>query len=116
MVHPVPAPISSTAESSSRMKAGTISQKLILFMRGKAMSGAPIMIGTIQLPKPPISAGITTKNTMMRPWAVMNTFHSWPSIWPSGPIRYCAPGSASSMRMTIEKAPPISPAQMANSR
>jgi hypothetical protein len=41
----------------------------MLFMRGKAMSGAPIMIGTNQLPKPPISAGITTKNTMIRPCA-----------------------------------------------
>ena len=38
-------------------------------MRGKAISGAPIMIGTNQLPKPPISAGMTTKNTMIRPWA-----------------------------------------------
>ena len=79
--------MSSTAESSSSTKAGTISQKLILFIRGKAMSGAPIMIGTIQLPKPPISAGMTTKNTMMRPCAVMKTFQSWPSIWPSGPTR-----------------------------
>ncbi len=37
------------------------------------MSGAPIMIGTNQLPNPPISAGITMKNTMMRPCAVTNT-------------------------------------------
>jgi len=33
------------------------------------------MIGTNQLPKPPIIAGITMKNTMMRPCAVMNAFH-----------------------------------------
>ena len=52
-------------------------------MRGKAMSGAPIMSGTNQLPKPPIKAGMTTKNTMIRPWAVMITFHSWPSGSPS---------------------------------
>ena len=51
------------------MKAGTNNQKEMLFMRGKAISGAPIMIGTNQLPKPPISAGMTTKNTMIRPWA-----------------------------------------------
>src|SRR6185437_6944071 len=38
----------------------TSSQNEMLFMRGKAMSGAPIMIGTIQLPKPPISAGMMT--------------------------------------------------------
>jgi hypothetical protein len=63
------------AEASSRMKAGGSSQKLILFMRGKAMSGAPIMIGTNQLPKPPIIAGMTMKKTMIRPWAVISTFH-----------------------------------------
>lgn len=51
------------------------SQKLILFIRGKAMSGAPIMIGTNQLPKPPMIAGITMKKTMMRPCAVISAFH-----------------------------------------
>ena len=49
------------------MNAGTSSQKLILFIRGNAMSGAPIMSGTIQLPKPPIRAGMMKKNTMIRP-------------------------------------------------
>ena len=34
-------------------------------MRGNAMSGAPIMIGTIQLAKPPISAGMTMKKIMI---------------------------------------------------
>ena len=48
----------------------------MLFMRGKAMSGAPIMIGTSQLPKPPIIAGITMKNTMMRPCAVISTLNN----------------------------------------
>ncbi len=60
-------------EPTSRQNAGTSSQKLMLFMRGNAMSGDPIISGTIQLPKPPISAGITVKNTMMRPCAVMMT-------------------------------------------
>ena len=45
----------------------------MLFMRGNAMSGAPIISGTNQLPKPPIIAGITTKNTMMKPCAVTST-------------------------------------------
>ena len=45
----------------------------MLFMRGKAMSGAPIMIGTNQLPKPPISAGMTMKKIMITPCAVMKT-------------------------------------------
>jgi len=35
--------------------------KLTLFIRGKAMSGAPIISGTIQLPNPPKVAGMTTK-------------------------------------------------------
>ena len=46
----------------------------MLFIRGKAMSGAPIMIGTNQLPKPPIIAGMTMKKTMIRPCAVISTF------------------------------------------
>ena len=46
----------------------------MLFMRGKAMSGAPIISGTNQLPKPPISAGMTTKNTMIRPCALTMEF------------------------------------------
>ncbi len=50
------------------MKAGGSSQNEMLFMRGNAMSGAPIMIGTIQLAKPPMSAGMTMKKIMMRPW------------------------------------------------
>ena len=43
------------AEPISSENAGTSSQKLMLFRRGKAMSGAPIISGTNQLPKPPIS-------------------------------------------------------------
>ena len=44
-------------------------------MRGKAMSGAPIWIGTNQLPKPPIIAGMTMKKIMIRPCAVVNTLY-----------------------------------------
>ncbi len=51
----------------------------MLFMRGKAMSGAPIMSGTNQLPKPPISAGMTVKKIMISACAVMTTFQCWPS-------------------------------------
>ena len=42
-------------------------------MRGKAMSGAPIISGTSQLPKPPIMAGMIMRNTMIRPWPVTKT-------------------------------------------
>ena len=75
------------------------SQKLMLFMRGKAMSGAPIMSGTNQLPKPPIMAGMTMKKIMIRPWAVMMTFQSWPSGVPSEFCMYCSPGCISSRRI-----------------
>ena len=64
-------------DPASSRSDGTSSQKLILFMRGNAMSGAPIINGTIQLPKPPIKAGITMKNTMINPWPVISTLKNW---------------------------------------
>jgi len=51
-------------------------QKLILFNRGKAISGAPIIIGTNQLPNPPIKIGMTMKKIMIKAWAVMTTLYS----------------------------------------
>ncbi len=36
-------------------------KKLILFIRGKAISGAPSIRGTNQFPNPPIIIGITIK-------------------------------------------------------
>ena len=57
------------------MKAGGSSQKEMLFMRGNAMSGAPIMIGTIQLAKPPISAGMTMKKIMISACAVVKALY-----------------------------------------
>ena len=101
---------STNIEVSSSAKEAGSSQNEMLFMRGKAMSGAPIISGTNQLPKPPIMAGITMKNTMMRPCPVTNTLNMWPLA------KYCSPGSCSSMRMTTDRKPPISPPTMANSR
>ena len=49
------------------------SQKEMLFRRGKAMSGAPIIKGTIQLPNPPIMAGMTAKKIMINPCAAVTT-------------------------------------------
>ena len=74
------------------------------------MSGAPIISGTNQLPKPPIKAGITTKKTMIRPWAVISTFHCWPSSTKS------TPGLWSSIRIHTEIPPPIRPAITAKIR
>jgi len=47
-------------------KEGGRSQNLMLFIRGKAMSWAPIIIGTSQLPNPPIRIGITIKKIMTK--------------------------------------------------
>ena len=38
----------------------------MLFIRGKAISGAPIISGTSQLPKPPIIMGITIKKIITK--------------------------------------------------
>lgn len=53
-------------EASSSKKEGGSSQKLILFIRGKAISGAPIINGTSQFPKPPIMIGITIKKIITK--------------------------------------------------
>ena len=65
-VHPVPTPLSTIPEAIKRRKAGGISQNLILFIRGKAMSGALIISGMSQLPKPPIIVGITKKKIITK--------------------------------------------------
>jgi hypothetical protein len=69
------------------------------------MSGAPIMIGTNQLPKPPISTGITTKKIMVSPWVLTQAFQAWPSA------KNCSPGWASSRRMSIDIATATNPAR-----
>lgn len=45
----------------------------MLFIRGNAMSGAPIIRGTNQLPNPPIMMGITMKKIITKAWAVTIT-------------------------------------------
>ena len=72
-VHPVPAPASTPEEAKRSRKDGGRSQKLILFIRGKAMSGAPIIKGTNQFPKPPIMIGITIKKIITKACAVTIT-------------------------------------------
>lgn len=47
------------------IKEGINIQKLILFIRGKHKSTVLTIIGTSQLPKPPIIAGITIKKIMI---------------------------------------------------
>ena len=79
-------------------------------MRGNAMSGAPIISGTSQLPKPPIMAGMIMKNTMIRPWPVTKTLKV------CGSLKICRPGYISSARIIIERKPPISPRTIAKTR
>lgn len=66
----MPAPLSVNMPNVKSIREGGRSQNLILFIRGKAMSGAPSMRGTSQLPNPPIMIGITMKKIMMKAWAV----------------------------------------------
>lgn len=75
-VQPVPAPFSTAAEDTRRIKEGGINQNLKLFIRGKAMSGAPSIKGTSQLPNPPINTGITIKKIIRNPWAVTRVLYS----------------------------------------
>ena len=63
-VHPVPAPPSTRADVRRRSSDGGRSQKEMLFLRGNALSGAPILRGTNQLPKPPIRIGLTLKKIL----------------------------------------------------
>lgn len=64
-VQPVPAPLSTILLAKRSVKAGGSSQNLILFIRGKAISGAPNINGTSQLPNPPIIIGITIKKIII---------------------------------------------------
>jgi hypothetical protein len=72
-VHPVPAPLSTILLVSKSVSDGGNSQNLILFIRGKAMSGAPSINGTNQFPNPPIITGITIKKIMTNACAVTIT-------------------------------------------
>lgn len=69
-VHPVPTPFSTVAEAISKVSEGGSSQNLMLFSRGKAMSGAPSIRGSNQLPNPPIIIGITRKKIIRKACAV----------------------------------------------
>ncbi len=65
-VQPVPAPPSTKLEATNKIKAGGNNQKLMLFILGKLISGAPIINGRNQLPNPPIKNGITKKKIIKK--------------------------------------------------
>lgn len=73
MVHPVPAPLSTPADANNSMNEGGTNQNLMFFIRGNAMSGAPIIRGISQFPNPPIIIGITMKKIITRACAVTTT-------------------------------------------
>ena len=62
----MPAPLSTRPPVSRRVKDGGSNQNLMLFIRGNAMSGAPIISGRSQLPNPPIIIGITMKKIIIK--------------------------------------------------
>lgn len=49
----------------------------MLFIRGKAISGAPNISGTSQFPNPPIRTGITKKKIIRTAWAVTIVLYNW---------------------------------------
>ena len=77
MVHPVPTPVSVNIEANNNSKDGGNNQKLMLFILGNAISGAPIIKGTNQFPKPPINVGITIKKIIRIAWPVTITLYRW---------------------------------------
>ena len=65
-VHPVPTPFSTAADITRSVRDGGKSQNDILLSRGNAISGAPSISGTNQLPNPPIITGITKKKIIKK--------------------------------------------------
>src|SRR5208283_4065207 len=106
----MPGEPSTHSDVNSRQNEATSTQNDMLLSLGKAMSGAPISSGTNQLPKPPISAGITMKKIMMTAWLVKNTLYmffaasSEPSPVKSAEIagNTWMPGVISSARIATE--------------
>jgi hypothetical protein len=49
----------------------------MLFNLGKAISQAPIKIGTNQFPKPPMAVGITKKKIIKKACDVTKTLYNW---------------------------------------
>jgi hypothetical protein len=76
-VQPVPVPKSTMFDKNKKENDGGINQKLILFKRGKAISGAPKNMGTNQLPKPLIKIGINIKKIIINACAVTTTLYNW---------------------------------------
>jgi hypothetical protein len=83
----------------------------MLFNLGNAISGAPIINGTNQLPNPPIITGITRKKIIMKAWAVTITLYKCES-----PPRNADPGEDNSSLIKTENAVPTIPENTPNRR
>lgn len=66
----MPTPFSTALEDNRRIRDGGRSQNLMLFKRGKAISGAPSIKGISQFPNPPTRIGMTRKKIIKKAWAV----------------------------------------------
>ena len=98
IVHPpATAPPGTKIEATNKIAAGISNQKLILFKRGNAISGAPTISGTCQLAKP-TNAGIIAPKIMIRPCNVVSLLNC------SGSTN-CRPGWNNSARMPMAIAP-----------
>ncbi len=105
---PAGAPPSMNRVLSSSVNANGRIQKLQLLRRGRAMSGAPIIIGIIQFAKP-VQAGITAPKIMTSACMVVMELKNCGST-------NCRPGENSSRRIIIAIAPPMKNIISENSR
>ena len=105
---PLGAPPSINRVLANNKTPATNIQKLILFMRGNAISAAPIIKGICQLANP-TKAGITAPNTMTRACMVVIELKNAGST-------NCNPGSNNSARITIAIAPPTKNISKANNK
>ena len=96
---PAGAPPGTNSVSSSSVNANGRIQKLKLFSRGSAMSGAPTCIGIIQFARP-VQAGITAPKIISSACIVVIELKNAGST-------NCRPGWNSSARMTSAIAPPM---------
>jgi hypothetical protein len=87
---------------AKHIEAGKSIQKEKLLRRGQAISGTLIMKGISQLPKPPISIGITKKKIIIIPWPVTTTLYACLSM----PL---VPNLVSSIRSILLKLDPVIP-------
>lgn len=103
-VQPVPTPASVNIDANNNSNEGGNNQKLMLFILGKAISGAPIIKGTNQLPNPPIKVGITMKKIINIAWPVTITLYRWWLYSKKLPL-----GCANVIRIYKDKAVPATP-------